>query len=211
MSVDLVIIVSDNNRSLEPRHYLKECWIIVNLTQGSTCQWRNNGLDSVSNHQPHGCLLNRLFRRRSKKTLKLRVTGLCANSLLTGEFPTQMASNTENVSIWWCHHEITIGQRWVQIIYSDVIMSVMSSQIIGASIVNLCSGADQRKHLSSASLAFVVTGKFPSQWSVMQKIFPFDDVIMICYWTGNEYIFFLNNNCLINIDDTNMCHSSSMS
>ena len=31
----------------------------------------------VSNHQPHDCLLNRLFRRRSKKTSKLRVTGLC--------------------------------------------------------------------------------------------------------------------------------------
>ena len=33
-------------------------------------------LDSVSNHQSYDCLLNRLFRRRSKKTLKLRVTGL---------------------------------------------------------------------------------------------------------------------------------------
>ena len=42
--------------------------------------------------------------RRSKKTLKLRVTGLCAgNSLVTGEFPAQMASNAENVSIWWRH------------------------------------------------------------------------------------------------------------
>ena len=39
-------------------------------------QWRHNGRDSVSNHQPHDCLLNRLFRRRLKKTLKLRVTGL---------------------------------------------------------------------------------------------------------------------------------------
>ena len=27
-------------------------------------EWRHNGLDSVSNHQPHDCLLNRLFRRR---------------------------------------------------------------------------------------------------------------------------------------------------
>ena len=45
-------------------------------------------------------------RRRSKKTSKLRVTGLCeGNSPGTGEFPAQMASNTENVSIWWCHHE----------------------------------------------------------------------------------------------------------
>ena len=45
-------------------------------------------------------------RRRSKKTSKLRVTGLCAgNSPVTGEFPAQMASNTENVFIWWCHLE----------------------------------------------------------------------------------------------------------
>ena len=48
----------------------------------------HNGRDGVSNHQPHHCLLNRLFRRRSKKTPKLRVTDLCAgNSPVTGEFP----------------------------------------------------------------------------------------------------------------------------
>ena len=41
-------------------------------------RWRHNGGDSVSNHQPQDCLLNRLFRRRSKKTSKLRVTGPCA-------------------------------------------------------------------------------------------------------------------------------------
>ena len=44
-----------------------------------------------------------------KKTSKLRVTGLCAgNSPGTGEFPAQMASNAENVSIWWRHHGIVI-------------------------------------------------------------------------------------------------------
>ena len=42
--------------------------------------WRHNNYDGVSNHQPTGCLLNRLFRRRSKKTSKLRVTGLCAGN-----------------------------------------------------------------------------------------------------------------------------------
>ena len=68
-------------------------------------QWRHNGHDSVSNHQPHDCLLNRLLRRRSKKTSKLRVTGLCAGiSPWTGEFPAQMTSCAENVSIWWRHH-----------------------------------------------------------------------------------------------------------
>ena len=45
-----------------------------------TLHWRHNEHDGVSNHQPHGCLLNRLFRRRSKKTSKLRVTGLCVGN-----------------------------------------------------------------------------------------------------------------------------------
>ena len=72
----------------------------------NTLQWRHNERDGVSNHQPHQCLLNRLFRRRSKKTSKLRVTGLCGgNSPVTGELPAQMASNAENVPIWWRHHE----------------------------------------------------------------------------------------------------------
>ena len=36
----------------------------------------------------------------------LRVTGLCAeNSPVTGEFPAQMASNAEKVSIWWRHND----------------------------------------------------------------------------------------------------------
>ena len=43
-------------------------------------QWRHNDHGGVSNHQPHGGLLNRLYRRRSKKTSKLRVTGLCAGN-----------------------------------------------------------------------------------------------------------------------------------
>ena len=74
-------------------------------TNKFTLRWRHNERDSVPNHQPHDCLFNRLFRRRSKNTSKLRVTGLCAgNSPGTGEFPAQMASYAENVSIWWRHH-----------------------------------------------------------------------------------------------------------
>ena len=71
----------------------------------SSLQWRHNGRDSVLNHQPHDCLLSRLFRRRTKEASKLRVTGLCAgNSSVPGEFPAQMASYAANVSIWWRHH-----------------------------------------------------------------------------------------------------------
>ena len=72
------------------------------------------------------CWLNPLFRCRSKKTSKLRVTGLCAgNSPVTGEFPVQMASNAENFSTWWRHHVSGIlGWRYIQQIYHNVFMKI---------------------------------------------------------------------------------------
>ena len=74
-----------------------------------TLRWRHNECDGVSNHQPQDCLLNRLSRRRSKDTSKLRVTGLCeGNSAVTIEFPSQRASDAENVSIWWRHYAYLI-------------------------------------------------------------------------------------------------------
>ena len=69
-------------------------------------QWRHNERDGVSNHRHLGGLLNRLLRRRSKKTSKLCLTGLCEGTWpVTGEFPSQRASNAENVFIWWRHHD----------------------------------------------------------------------------------------------------------
>ena len=66
--------------------------VVLNLQMPVPCrhalQWRHNERDGVSNHQPHHCFLNRLFRRRSKKTSKLRVTGLFeGNSPVTDGFP----------------------------------------------------------------------------------------------------------------------------
>ena len=70
-----------------------------------TLQWRHNERDGVSNHQPHDCFSTVYSRRRSKKTSKLRVTGLCeGNSPDTSKFPSQRASNADNASIWWRHH-----------------------------------------------------------------------------------------------------------
>ena len=101
--------------------YLKEyVWCM-------TLQWRHNGGDSVSNYQPHDCLLNGLFRRRSQKTWTLRVTGLCAgNSPGIGEFPAQMASNAENVFIWWRHHD------------TCVCVCYMRTGIIASSSIYMC-------------------------------------------------------------------------
>ena len=68
---------------------------------------------------------------------------------------------------------------------SDVIMSAMTSQITSLTIVysTVCSGGDQRKHQSSASLAFVRgihrwPVNSPNKWPVTRKMLPFDDVIM---------------------------------
>ena len=70
--------------------------------------------------------------------------------------------------------------------YNDVIMSSMASQFTGVSIVcsTVCSGADQRKHQSSVSLAFVRgihrwPVNSPHKGPVTRTMFPFDDVIVI--------------------------------
>ena len=64
-----------------------------------------SAMASQITHRHVDGLLNCLFRRRSKKTPKLRVTGLCEGiSPIIGEFPSQRASNSENISIWWRHH-----------------------------------------------------------------------------------------------------------
>ena len=106
---------------------MRKWWTFAPGTSQLPLHWRHNGRDSVSNHQPHDCLLNRLFRRRSKKTSKLHVTGLCVgNSPGTGEFPAQMASNAENISIWWRHHGVQKPPWWE------------ISRIQGKLIVNMC-------------------------------------------------------------------------
>ena len=69
--------------------------------------WHNER-DGVSNHRRLDCTLNRLFRHRLKKILKLRLTDPCENSPVTGEYPTQRDSNTEmypfdNVIMIWCN------------------------------------------------------------------------------------------------------------
>ena len=69
--------------------------------------------------------------------------------------------------------------------YCDVIMGAVASQITSLTIVysTVYSDADQRKHQSSASLAFVRRNhrrpvNSPHKWPVTQKMFPFDDVIL---------------------------------
>ena len=81
-------------------------------------------------------------------------------------------NNTGQTDIEHCH-------------YDDVIMTMLASQITSLTVVYsiVYSGVNQRKHQSSASLAFVREihrgpVNFPHKWPVTRKMFPFDDVIM---------------------------------
>ena len=81
---------------------------------------------------------------------------------------------------------ICIAQKTAH--YDDVIMTMLASQITSLTVVYsiVYSGVNQRKHQSSASLAFVREihrgpVNFPHKWPATRKMFPFDDVIM-CSW-----------------------------
>ena len=95
-------------------HYIKRMSDICLLlyTKLSTLQWRHNERRRVSNHQFLDCLLNRLFRRRSRKTPRRSVNGICEGNLpMTGEFLAHRARDAENISICWRHHDIKYLQN----------------------------------------------------------------------------------------------------
>ena len=80
---------------------------------------------------------------------------------------------------------VAMWRHWATYHYDDVIMCAMASQITNFTIVysTVYSDADQRKHQSSASLAFVRgihrgPVNSPHKWPVTRKMFPFYDVIM---------------------------------
>ena len=99
--------------------------------------------------------------------------------------------------------------------YSDVIMGAMASQTTGLTIVYLtvCSSADQRKHQSPVSLAFVRgihrwPGNSPHKWPVTRKMLPFDDVIMLwqlLFEYINSNIFWKQKPKIVMYDDLVKC------
>ena len=101
----------------EPSHYLHQCLFIIN------CIFKNKlRRHFISKSKKNWLVLMHLKASQitslaivystvysgadQRKTSKLRATGLCVgNSPVIGEFSAQMASNAENISIWWRHHE----------------------------------------------------------------------------------------------------------
>ena len=98
------------------------------LNSTATLQWRHNEGDGVSNHRRLDCLPHHLFRRRSKKTWKLRDTGLCkGNPPVIGGFPSQRARYAENVSTWWRHHENHLHVLWMHVLCIFCILYIQAS------------------------------------------------------------------------------------
>ena len=101
---------------------------------------------------------------------------------------------------WWrifrdLDNDLLCRVRKVCIHYNNVIMSSVASQITSLTIAysTVYSRADQRKHQSSASLAFVWRihrwpMNSPHKWPVTRKMFPFDDVILKPHQTNHERV-----------------------
>ena len=110
----------------------------------------------------------RLFGRRSKKTSKFPVTGLCAgNSPVTGEFPAQMASNAEKISISWRHRKgVCFHVDILSMIYQDICLLLHRHLINKFRSVVLESGIKDREcNYITQILSGVIT--CPCSWYLL--------------------------------------------
>ena len=119
----------------------------------------------------------------------------CVDLKVKGYFDDLLRLSMGRNAVWLIRRHIQNGRRDLGTMgavtttshkhYKDVIMGVIASQITSLTIVysTVYSDADQRKHQSSASLAFVRgihrrPVNSPHKWPVTRKMFPVDDVIM---------------------------------
>ena len=132
-----------------------------------TLQWCQNEHDGISNHRRLSCLFNPFFRRRSKKTSKLRVTGLCeGNPPVTGGFPSQRASNGENVSIPWRLHESGMaGTNWPLCSYAKSIIWLACQVPRFIHSINSYSQSQVRQLSNFLGTDKFLINRIHSQWS----------------------------------------------
>ena len=152
----------------------------------------------ISQHQTTSRKIQ--WRQRTWRHLKLSATHRLYQQLLK-------AYSQENINasyhcpflrgIWYSLDSPHKGPVFAEGVphFNAVIMGTVASQDIGVSIVypTVCSGAHQRKHQSSASLAFVRgihqwPTNSPHKGIVTREMFPFDDVIMPCHEVTIFYV-----------------------
>ena len=84
-------------------HAAREHTDKVSCNGNTALRWRHNGRHGISNPPASRLFTQPFIQTQIKETSKLRVNGLCAGNSPGIGFPAQMASNAENVSIWWRH------------------------------------------------------------------------------------------------------------
>ena len=179
-----------------PSHYLNQCLIIVkwtlrnklpwNLNQNSTILIQENTFENVVCEMAaiffRGRWVKMSFGGISYITIGPRYVDYFHEWFICYIWNKIRLSFSAKLGICFIFHA-PISH------YINVLMSSMASQITNLTIVcsKVYSGADQRKHQSSASLAFV-RGIHQSRHKgpVTQKIFPFDDVIMVLWVVKNR-------------------------
>ena len=120
-------------------------------------------------------------RRRSKKTAKLRVTGLCegGGGGVIGEFPSQRAINAENVSICWRHH------------VSNHLIGLVLQEYSGLRIIKIHSLFHKENHLYPGR--YYLYSKEDNAMKVKQL--PFCLFFVSLRWTRNHNQICLPSNC----------------
>ena len=152
--------------------YLHEMSLIQSL------QWRHDERDGVSIHQRLDCLLYRLLRHRSKKTSKLQVTGLRAgNWPVTGEFPTQNASDVENVAIWWRHNAYTVTSH-----RSVCVTTRPTSWPLPSPLAELVRALARNSESTISPRFESLPGRFSNAYSQYKPQSPEDQQLVNCFW-----------------------------
>ena len=97
-------------------------WLSAGQNITVTSQWAQYRLKS-----PAPPLFTQPFSQTQfKENIKApRHWPLCGNSPWTGEFPAQMASNAENVSIWWRHHDFHVKIH-VILVYNKALQRILT-------------------------------------------------------------------------------------
>ena len=177
-------------------HLGRSCWKIrltvcnifyLNLKKkcGTVCAWKDSEISTVHymSQWSHGA-----------ETFSPLLSLGEGEPPITGRFHLQRTSDAEVCVFVFSHRNerfcSSVPRADVKVVllyhYDDVIMTMLASQITSLMVVYsiVYSGVNQRKHQSSASLAFVREihrgpVNFPHKWPVTRKMFPFDDVIMI--------------------------------
>ena len=172
-------------------HVMREKYTIMEQNRGKLA-W--NMLWSEQENPRENC--HKIIERNEKEPFRLFYEKMYRNNkdcLQNFLWEKQWNTNSCNFIFWgwgWGWEVVVMANicwpnQWLFIHYGDVIMGMIASQITSLTIVysTVYSDTDQRKHQSSASLAFVRgihrgPVNSPHKWPVTRKMCPFDDVIM---------------------------------